>query len=232
MVKQVNILFLSNLKKLTIFKNINTIFYISKKNYILNFLYNKYLIIFNELPIKKTILLILQQSYQYLLYKPTIKQFECFLQIKKNEILNNFLFLKLNKFYQFWQLSDIFVYDTPGKLNRFTLIYGLISLQYNFRMYASIKTNEINPIQSITSLYSSAYWIEREIWDMFGILFINHNDLRRILTDYNFNGHPLRKDFPLSGFTDIFYDEKEKRLLYTSIELSQEYRSFTFNSVW
>lgn len=122
---------------------------------------------------------------------------------------------------------DVVVYDVPQNVNRFTIIYALNSLHFNTRFYTAFQTNEITPVPSLTKTFKTAYWIEREIWDMFGILFLKHSDLRRILTDYNFVGHPLRKDFPTTGFIDIFYDEKEKKIEYTPIELAQEYRNYT-----
>ena len=154
-----------------------------------------------------------------------------FLLLKKNATLGLNIFKK-NFIFKNEFLTDIAVYDVPGKTNRFTLTIMLQSTNYNTRMEIIIKTNETSPITSLYNVFGSACWVEREIWDLFGIFFVQHNDLRRILTDYNFEGHPLRKDFPLSGYTDIFYDDKYKKIVYTPIELSQEYRVFNFKNIW
>ena len=151
--------------------------------------------------------------------------------LKKN-LLTILKLFKFNFIFKYNFLTDVAVYDNPGKTNRFTLVILLQSLNYNTRTEIIIKTNETTPVISLYGLFKSASWIEREIWDLFGIFFTKHNDLRRILTDYNFEGHPLRKDFPLSGYTDIFYDDKYKKIVYTPIELSQEYRDFNFKNIW
>ena len=140
--------------------------------------------------------------------------------------------LKYNSLCQFEQLVDIVVLDIPGKVYRFKLNYTLLSLKYNARRVVSIKTSEIIAIRSINYLYKSAGWLEREVWDLYGIRFIGNSELRRILTDYGFNGHPLRKDFPLTGFIEIYYDDENKRILYEPVELSQEYRVFNLQNPW
>ena len=128
--------------------------------------------------------------------------------------------------------NDIVVWDKPGKLNRFTIVYILHSLIFNARVALLIQTNELSPVYSITNIFNSAGWAEREIWDLFGIFIINNNDLRRILTDYGFNGHPLRKDFPLTGFVESTYDDLQKRIEFTKVELTQAYRIFKYPLRW
>lgn len=128
--------------------------------------------------------------------------------------------------------NDIICWDKPGKLYRFTIVYILHSLNYNTRISILIQTNELKPIFSITNLFYSTYWSEREIWDLFGVFIIRNHDLRRILTDYGFTGHPLRKDFPLTGFVESTYDDLQKRLETTKVELTQAYRIFKYPLRW
>ena len=129
-------------------------------------------------------------------------------------------------------VSDIIAVDYPGRSNRFDIIYQILSQRYNSRMNVLVSIGELSSIPSITSLYKGASWYEREVWDLFGIFFEGHPDLRRILTDYSFEGHPLRKDFPLTGYFEIFYDDTQKRIVYEPVSLVQEYRYFTFNNPW
>lgn len=145
---------------------------------------------------------------------------------------NNLIVKSLEKhsLTQFKLLNDICVVDYPEKTNRFEVNYNLLSVKYNFRVF--LKTFVASHIQSLTSIYSSADWIERECWDMYGIFFINHPDLRRILTDYGFEGFPLRKDFPLTGYIEVRYDDEKSSIVYEPLEMSQEYRLFNFNSPW
>ena len=130
------------------------------------------------------------------------------------------------------QLIDVTAVDYPSRSKRFSVVYQLLSVQYNSRIRLSTRVDEVTPIDSITAVFSSAAWWEREVWDMFGIFFSNHPDLRRILTDYGFQGHPLRKDFPLSGYVEVRYDDSEKRVIATPVEMSQEFRYFDFASPW
>jgi len=130
------------------------------------------------------------------------------------------------------QLMDITAVDYPTRETRFEVVYNFLSIQYNSRVRVKTSVDEITPIQSVTQLFSSASWWEREVWDMFGIFFSDHPDLRRILTDYGFQGHPLRKDFPLSGYVEVRYDDSEKRVITEPIELTQEFRLFDFSSPW
>lgn len=141
-------------------------------------------------------------------------------------------FLKNHFHTQYKVVADITAVDYPTRHERFEVVYNLLSIEYNSRIRIKTCVDEITPLQSCTSLFSAAAWWEREIWDMFGIFFSGHPDLRRILTDYGFQGHPLRKDFPLSGYTEVRYDDSEKRVVTESLELSQEFRYFDFSSPW
>jgi len=133
---------------------------------------------------------------------------------------------------QMKSLMDVWGVDFPSRNDRFEVNYNLLSLRYRFRVIVQVLTNEIKPILSVSSIFNSAIWMEREIWDMFGVFFSNHPDLRRILTDYGFEGFPLRKDFPVSGYIEVRYDDNEKRLLMEPLELTQEFRYFDFRSPW
>jgi len=141
-------------------------------------------------------------------------------------------FLKLHTYAQYNLLVCISGVDYLYKKYRFELNYELLSMRYNNRIRIKLFFDELTTISSITYLFSSAGWYECEIWDMFGIFFFNHNNLKRILTDYGFEGNPLKKDFPLSGYIEIKYNEAQKRIISESIELSQEYRTFKFLSPW
>lgn len=148
-------------------------------------------------------------------------------------LLTNFLiFFKNHILYQFKVLTCISGVDYPLNKFRFQIIYELLTVRYNFRIKIKIFVNELMTVDSSNNIYFTAGWYECEIWDMFGIFFNNHFNLKRILTDYGFEGYPLRKDFPLSGFIEMRYHESEKRVLNESIELSQEYRTFNFSSPW
>ena len=140
--------------------------------------------------------------------------------------------LKLHLGYQYNLLSCISGVDFLGKDYRFGVIYDLLSLTYNSRLRVKVFVNEITPVPSTIEIFINANWWEREIWDLYGIYFDNHTDLRRILTDYGFEGHPMRKDFPLSGFIELRYDESKKRIVGEPLELTQEFRSFTFEMPW
>lgn len=146
---------------------------------------------------------------------------------------SNYLYIVLNilknhSFLKFTILTDIAAVDFLKVEDRFELNYLLLSLKYNIRLIVSFKLKEFKDVPSIMSIFSNANWCEREVWDLFGIFFFNHTDLRRILTDYGFNGHPLRKDFPLNGFVEIRYDEDKQYLVYEEIELMQNMRFYDF----
>jgi NADH:ubiquinone oxidoreductase subunit C len=130
------------------------------------------------------------------------------------------------------QCIDIIAIDTVTKTFRFFIYYIFLSIIYNFRIYILIQTNEVFPIESLINIFPNCNWMEREIWDLYGIFFLYHTDLRRILTDYGFFGVPFRKDFPLSGFFELNYDDKYKTIQYTQIELGQNYRVFNFINPW
>jgi NADH-quinone oxidoreductase subunit C len=130
------------------------------------------------------------------------------------------------------QIIDICGVDYPARPVRFEIVYNLLSVTKNHRIRVKLDTGEDVPVPSVVAVYPAANWYEREVWDMYGVFFTGHPDLRRILTDYGFEGHPQRKDFPLTGFVELRYDEDEKRVKYSPVELSQAYRSFDFLSPW
>ena len=166
--------------------------------------------------------------------------------VKSCEIVNNELtvtvhpdfvlpmchFLKKNSLTRCSQLIDMTAVDYPDRDARFTVVYNFLSVDLNARLRLKTEVDGLTSIESITSIYPCAAWWERETWDMFGIFFTGHPDLRRILTDYGFQGHPLRKDFPLSGYTEVRYDTTEKRVISEPLQLAQEFRSFDFASPW
>jgi len=122
--------------------------------------------------------------------------------------------------------------DYPGREKRFEVVYHLLSYRHNERIRVKVQTDEITPIPSVITVFPTANWFEREAYDLYGVLFSGHPDLRRILTDYGFEGHPLRKDFPLTGFVEVRYDEEQKRVVYEPVKLQQEFRNFDFHSPW
>jgi NADH-quinone oxidoreductase subunit C len=132
----------------------------------------------------------------------------------------------------FKQVMDICGVDYPERDERFEVVYNLLSLKHNQRVRVKVTTNETDPVPSVTSVFSAANWYEREVWDLYGVFFTDHPDLRRILTDYGFEGHPQRKDFPLTGYVEMRYDEEQKRVVYRPVELVQEFRRFDFLSPW
>tara|TARA_B100002052_G_scaffold285171_1_gene297770 strand:- start:185 stop:799 length:615 start_codon:yes stop_codon:yes gene_type:complete len=140
--------------------------------------------------------------------------------------------LKENEKLKFNQFIDLTAVDYPNKKNRFEMIYILLSVEFNFRIIIKFFINEDESVDSITNLFPAANWYEREVWDLFGIAFNNHPDLRRLLTDYGFIGHPLRKDFPLSGNVEVKYDLNEKKVVYEPVKLTQSFREFEFESPW
>ncbi|XP_003394466.2 NADH dehydrogenase [ubiquinone] iron-sulfur protein 3, mitochondrial [Bombus terrestris] len=147
-------------------------------------------------------------------------------------IIPTLKFLKCHHNTQFTSLSDLTAMDVPSRKYRFEVIYNLLSLTFNSRIRVKTYTDELTPIKSVESVYDAANWYEREVWDMYGILFLGNSDLRRILTDYGFEGHPLRKDFPLSGFVEVRYDDEYKRVVCEPLELTQEFRKFELSTPW
>lgn len=133
---------------------------------------------------------------------------------------------------QFKVLIDVCGVDYPERSERFEVVYHFLSVSQNLRVRVKILTDETTPVPSIVEIFSAAGWYEREVWDLYGVYFANHPDLRRILTDYGFEGHPLRKDFPLTGYVEVRYDEEQKRVVYEPVSLAQEFRSFDFVSPW
>ncbi|MGE4314045.1 MAG: NADH-quinone oxidoreductase subunit C [Pseudobdellovibrionaceae bacterium] len=133
---------------------------------------------------------------------------------------------------QFKQLVDICGVDYPEEAQRFEVVYNLLSLRNNQRIRVKVRTDEWTPIPSVTTIFSSAGWVEREVWDMYGVMFEGHPDHRRILTDYGFEGHPQRKDFPLTGYVELRYDETQKRVVYEPVKLTQDFRVFDNLSPW
>ena len=152
--------------------------------------------------------------------------------VPHNLIYQVLFFLKNHSTCQFKVLSDMTAVDFPEKNNRFEIVYNLLSVHYNVRLRVKTYVNEINSIPTAKNLFPCADWLEREIWDMFGVYFLYHTDLRRILTDYGFEGHPLRKDFPLTGYVSVRYDDVNKIVVCEPVELSQEFRTFNFTTPW
>ena len=164
--------------------------------------------------------------------RSVIENNELLIEIKDVELIDVIHFLKSNDSCKFRQLIDIAGVDYPENEKRFQLVYLFLSHEKNIRIKLLIKFDLDQIIPSITKIFPSANWMEREVFDMYGVKFKNHPDLRRILTDYNFKGHPLRKDFPLTGFNEVRYSEKEKKVVYESVKLEQNYRNFDFESTW
>ena len=157
---------------------------------------------------------------------------QLYIDINKDDLIDVIHFLKTNKDTKFRQLIDITVVDYPEELQRFKMIYLLLSHEFNQRIILSYYINENEVINSLTSIFPSANWMEREVFDMYGVNFKDHPDLRRILTDYGFEGHPLRKDFPLTGHTEVRYSEEQKKVINETVKLEQNYRNFDYESPW
>ena len=161
-----------------------------------------------------------------------VAQGELTIAVNWDAIVTVLTFLRDDTNCQFRQLIDICGVDYPGRERRFEVVYHLLSLRQNQRIRVKLSTDETTPVPSATGVFSAAGWWEREAWDLYGILFSGHPDLRRILTDYGFEGHPLRKDFPLTGYVEVRYDDEQKRVVYEPVKLTQEFRSFDFLSPW
>jgi NADH-quinone oxidoreductase subunit C len=157
---------------------------------------------------------------------------ELMVRVERDAIVQVIRFLRDDAKSQFKLLVDICGVDWPDRAERFDVVYNLLSLKFNQRIRIKVMTDEDTPVPSVTSVFSTAGWFEREAWDLYGILFSDHPDLRRILTDYGFQGHPMRKDFPLSGYVQVRYDEEQKRVVYEPVKLTQEFRGFDFLSPW
>lgn len=161
-----------------------------------------------------------------------IKHNQLYIQIEKEDLIDVTLFIKTNKGTKFRQIIDITAVDYPENTKRFKIVYLFLSHEYNQRIILSYLIGEHEVIPSLTSIYPGANWMEREVFDMYGVNFKDHPDLRRILTDYNFEGHPLRKDFPLTGYTEVRYSEDQKKVISEPVKLEQNYRNFDYESPW
>jgi NADH-quinone oxidoreductase subunit C len=157
---------------------------------------------------------------------------QLFIYIDVEDVISTILFLKTNEKCKFKQLIDITAVDYLQKEKRFKIVYLLLSHENNLRIIININIDEKTTVPSITKIFPSANWMEREVFDMYGISFKDHPDLRRILTDYGFDGYPLRKDFPLTGHLEVRYSEEKKKVIYEPVKLDQEYRDFDFESPW
>jgi len=161
-----------------------------------------------------------------------IKHNQLYLEIDSEDLINVILFLKTNKNAKFRQLIDITAVDYPENSKRFKMVYLFLSHEFNQRIIINCPINENEVISSLTKIFPSANWMEREVFDMYGVKFKDHPDLRRILTDYGFEGHPLRKDFPLTGQYEVRYSESEKKVINEPVKLEQNYRNFDYESPW
>ena len=157
---------------------------------------------------------------------------ELMLDARRESIVRVMTFLRDDSNCQFKVLVDVCGVDYPSRPERFEVVYNLLSLRHNQRVRVKVAAGEDTPVPSVTGVFSSAGWYERETWDLYGIFFSDHPDLRRLLTDYGFEGHPLRKDFPLTGYVEVRYDDEQKRVVYEPVKLTQEFRTFDFLSPW
>ncbi len=157
---------------------------------------------------------------------------ELMVRARRELIVKVLTFLRDDVNCRFQQLMDVCGVDYPEREKRFEVVYNLLSLTHNMRVRVKVETDEETPVPSVSGVFSSATWWEREAWDLFGIYFSEHPDLRRIMTDYGFDGHPLRKDFPLTGYVEVRYDDEQKRVVYEPVKLTQEFRTFDFLSPW
>jgi NADH-quinone oxidoreductase subunit C len=164
--------------------------------------------------------------------KSEIKHNQLYLNTDSEDIIDICLFIKSNKDTKFRQLIDITVVDYPENVQRFKVVYLFLSHEFNQRIILSYLINENEVVSSLTSIFPAANWMEREVFDMYGVKFKDHPDLRRILTDYEFEGHPLRKDFPLTGHTEVRYSEEQKKVIKEKVKLEQNYRNFDYESPW
>ncbi len=157
---------------------------------------------------------------------------ELAVRVDREGLLRVLTFLRDDQNSQFKQLMDVTAVDHPDREERFDIVYNLLSPKQNQRIRVKLATDDSTPVPTASGVFRSATWFEREVWDLFGVVFSDHPDLRRILTDYGFEGHPLRKDFPLTGYVEVRYDEDQKRVIYEPVKLQQEFRTFDFMSPW
>ena len=175
----------------------------------------------------------IKKEFSYELKIPEIQNDNLIIYVQKENLIDFLKFLKNDKALSFKVLLDVFGADMLGKRTpRFEVIYNLLSLKLNNRITVKVAIGDNVTIPTANKVFKSANWFEREVFDMYGITFENHPDLRRILTDYGFEGHPLRKDFPLTGYKEVRYDENQKKVIYEDVKLAQEYRSFDFDTPW
>ena len=164
--------------------------------------------------------------------KSEIRHEQLYINIESIDLIDVTLFIKNNEETKFRQLIDVTVVDFPENIQRFKVVYLFLSHEFNQRIILSYLISENEMIPSLTSIFPAANWMEREVFDMYGVKFKDHPDLRRILTDYGFEGHPLRKDFPLSGHTEVRYSEDQKKVIKEKVKLEQNYRNFDYESPW
>jgi NADH-quinone oxidoreductase subunit C len=157
---------------------------------------------------------------------------ELTIRAEARDIVKVVTFLRDDPRCQFWSFIDITAIDWPSRERRFDVVYHLLSPKQNVRIRIKVETDEATPVPSLTDIFPGADWFERETYDLYGVLFSGHPDLRRILTDYGFSGHPLRKDFPLTGFVEVRWDDEQKRVVHDPVRLAQEFRNFDFLSPW
>jgi NADH-quinone oxidoreductase subunit C len=162
----------------------------------------------------------------------SLRNGQAIVTVKRDAIAAVLTLLRDDPALRFEVLIDIAGVDYPDRVERFEIVYQLLSLKHNKRARVKVTTDEATPVPSVTGVFKSAGWYEREAWDLFGVFFSDHPDLRRLLTDYGFEGHPLRKDFPLTGYVEVRYDEEQRRVVYEPVKLKQEFRSFDFLSPW
>lgn len=181
----------------------------------------------------------LQELAEYLLAKlphqvveAKVALGELTVRVSRDGLLDAMRFLRDDAECLFSECVDVCGLDYPARAERFDVVYHLLSLKKNRRIRVKVATDEVTPVESVVEIYPAAGWFEREAWDMYGIFFANHPDLRRILTDYGFDGHPLRKDFPLTGYVEMRYDAQKQRVVYEPVKLNQAYRSFDNLSPW
>jgi NADH:ubiquinone oxidoreductase subunit C len=191
-----------------------------------------YFSVLKQLLLLRSVLLILANFGRHVLLCE-LDNYTYTFYIKKSFLYMFCFFMKYHYYSRFQQLTELTCVDYPQRGNRFTLSYVFLSCFYNMRTHINCVINGITPVLSLVTLFSGVNWQERETWDMFGIMFVNHPDLRRILTDYGFLGHPLRKDFPLSGFVEVYFNDMAQLVCYQPVSLAQEFRDFgRFQNPW
>jgi NADH:ubiquinone oxidoreductase subunit C len=194
-------------------------------------LFNKDTFLIASWLVHKTTLMLFKRILGKGIQATHVRNHDLEIKVNSNNIYPVLYFLQKHTICQLDCLTDIICYDTPGKPLRFGIIYNLLSIRYNMRIRLVSKFKNIVALLSTSSLFLGAGWMEREVLDMFGVYFFLNRDLRRILTDYGFNGYPLRKDFPLTGYLEVYYDDNQKRISYKLVELAQEYRNFNFKLI-